>query len=248
MVGPDPIWRPPPPQPALGDGEVHVWRATLDRPAAAVDDMRRTLSDGERQRAARFRFDRDRDRYVVGRALLRVLCGLYLDEEPEKVRLSYGRRGKPGLGEEHGKSRLELNLAHSGPLALYAFTRGRLVGVDVEQVRPMPDADEVAGRFFSPREHAVYSELPSRDRLLGFYLCWTRKEAFIKALGEGLSVPLDSFDVSLVPGEPARLIRVAPDPDKAARWTLISLEPMPGYVGAVAIQGVVQQVIRWDCP
>ena len=240
-------WQSPAPRLTLEDGEIHVWRASLDRPAGAVDSMRRTLSADERQRASRFRFERDRERFAVGRGVLRRLCGLYLDLDPGQIRFSYGPRGKPSLAPGHRSARLGFNLAHSGSLALYAFTRGGPIGVDVEHVRPLPDADDLAARFFSACERETYGELPPGQKPLGFYLCWTRKEAFVKALGEGLSLPLDSFDVSLAPGEPARLLQVAPDPDEAARWSLYSLEPRPAFVGAVAVRGRNQQLLCWDC-
>ena len=244
MALPDPPWRSPPPGLTLASDEVHVWRAWLDQPAARVEKMSQALCADERQRVVQFHFERDRQRYIMGRGMLRSILGLYLRVDPGQVQFRYGPRGKPAL--DLGDNNLAFNLAHAGPLALYALTRNRAIGVDVEPVRPLPDADQVAARFFSVHETAAYLDLPPDQKQQGFFLCWTRKEAYIKALGEGLAQPLESFDVSLAPGEPARLLRVAWDPDEASRWSLISLTPSPCFVAALAVQGQDQHITCWD--
>jgi 4'-phosphopantetheinyl transferase len=231
---------------ALETDEIHVWRAWLDQPDAGPEDMMRVLSRDERQRAGRYRFQAGRQRFVTGRAILRILLGRYLHMEPRRVPLAYGPHGKPLLAPDLSGSGLEFNLAHAGPLALYAFARDRTVGVDVEQVRSLPDADAVAARFFSARENAAYSSLAADSRQLAFFQCWTRKEAFIKALGDGLAHPLDTFDVSLAPAEPAQLLYVASDPLEASRWSLISLVPQHDYVAALATPGHAWRLACWS--
>jgi len=194
------------------------------------------LSDQERWRADRFAFPRDRRRYVVARARLRDLLGERLGVRPETVELTYGPNGKPALGPRFAWAKLHFNASHCEDLAVFAFATGRQVGVDVEAVRSMDDADAVAARFFSPAEKTVYRALPPRDRPLAFFQCWTRKEAFIKAVGDGLSYPLDQFDVSLVPGEPARLLRVGDLPGYRCGWRIETFTPAAGFVGAVVIE------------
>lgn len=177
------------------------------------------LSADERQRAGRFAFARERRRYIVARTRLRQLLGERLGAAPESLQFVYRLRGKPALERRPGQRDLRFNVSHCGEVAAYAFAEGREVGVDIEEVRALPDADDIAMRFFSRRERAAYLRLPASERAQGFFNCWTRKEAFVKALGSGLSHPLDSFDSSLIPG-----------------WTLRSFVPGPGLVGAVAVQ------------
>lgn len=183
--------------------------------------LARLLSADERERARRFAFERDRRRYIVARARLRQLLGERLAAAPESLQFLYSPNGKPALAGRAGQRDLRFNVSHCGELAAYAFAEGCEVGVDVEEVRELPDADEIAMRFFAPRERAAYLRLRPRERAQGFFNCWTRKEAFVKALGEGLSHPLAAFDVSL-----------------AARcgWSLCSFVPAPGFVGAVAVR------------
>jgi 4'-phosphopantetheinyl transferase len=213
-----------------------VVTALNGRAAAACDSAAKLLSEGERQRAARFARERDRRRYIVARAELRRLLGARLHERPEAIEFVYGRRGKPALAPRFAASGLRFNLSHCEDVAVYAFARAREVGVDVEVVRPLPDADGIAARFFSRNENLAYLALASADRSQGFFNCWTRKEAFIKALGGGLHIPLRRFEVSLAPGEPARLLRVGRRPGDRCGWRLIGLQPAPGLTGAVVVR------------
>jgi 4'-phosphopantetheinyl transferase len=194
------------------------------------------LSNDERQRASRFVFERDRRRSIVGRARLRQLVGTRLNVKPESVELVYGAHGKPALARRFSSSDLRFNVSHCGDVSVCAVSVGREIGIDVEGVRTPPDADGIAARFFSPRESGVYHALDSRDKPLGFFNCWTRKEAFIKAVGEGLSYPLDAFDVSLAPGEPAAILRVGDVPGDRCGWRLTSFSPAPGFVSAVVVE------------
>jgi 4'-phosphopantetheinyl transferase len=199
-------------------------------------DAEPVLSDQERWLAGRFAFPRDRRRYVVARARLRELLGERLGVRPETVELTYGPNGKPALGPRFAWAKLHFNVSHCEDLAVFALATGRQVGIDVEAVRLMDDADAVAALCFSPAEYTVYRALPPRDRPLSFFQCWTRKEAFIKALGDGLSYPLDQFDVSLLPGEAARLLRVGDLPGDRCGWRIESFTPATGFVGAVVIE------------
>ena len=214
---------------------IEVVMARLDAAPEFVQALAALLSEPERQRARRFALARDRRRFTVARARLRQLLAERLGVDPASVELTYGRHGKPALASKHG-AQLRFNLSHCDDLAVYAFVSGREIGIDVEAVRSVPDADDLAANFFSRRENEAYRALDPRDRPLGFFNCWTRKEAFIKALGEGLSYALDRFDVSLVPGEPARILRVDDTPGPNCGWRLHSCCPAPGFVTAVAVE------------
>jgi 4'-phosphopantetheinyl transferase len=240
LTAPTLPWLPPPADLSLPDGEVHVWRASLDLSASRVLRLRRALTADELRRVARFHFQEGRDRFIVARGLLRTILGRYLGLEPGRLRFSYGPFGRPALVPPSGlpgQWALDFNLSHSGDLALFAFARGRKVGVDVERISGDLDWEPMAERFFSPRESAVLRALPPGVRREAFFTCWTRKEAFVKARGEGLSLPLDRFDVSVVPGEPAALLATQDDSEEASRWTLRDLSPGPGYAAALVAEG-----------
>jgi 4'-phosphopantetheinyl transferase len=232
----------------LQSDEVHVWRAVLDVPEAQVRSLWYTLTADERQRAERYVFEQDRTHFVVARGLLRVLLGGYLRQDPPHLRFTYGPYGKPALATDTGRASLRFNVSHSHGLALYAITRGREVGVDVERIRPKVVQEKIAERFFSPREVTVLRALPPPLQAPAFFACWTRKEAYIKARGDGLTLPLDQFEVSLAPGEPAALLRTAWDPQEAACWALQDLAPAPGYRAAVAVAGHDWRLTCWDGP
>ena len=218
------------------DDAIEIVVVGLALEPAAVRASASLLSAAERERARRFAFGRDARRFIVRRARLRQLLGARLGVRPESVELVYGARGKPALANSALNSHLRFNQSRCDDLAVYALSSGREVGIDVEAIRPLPDADAIAARFFSRREHAAYRALEPCDQPLGFFQCWTRKEAFIKALGEGLSHPLGSFDVSLAPGAPAELLRVEPGPGVDRGWGLASFSPAPGFVAAVAAE------------
>lgn len=230
-------WQPMLYEPILGLTEVHVWLAWLDLPADRINNLASTLADDESERAQRFHFERDRNRYVVSRGLLRQLIGRYLKRNPAQLRLIYGPNGKPELAGHETDHTLHFNLAHSGEIVLYAFSQERPIGIDVEKIRKLSDADGLAKRFFSAKEYSAWRSLARRDRLAAFFRCWTSKEAFIKALGEGLSYPLDQFDVTLSPDEPAGLLAIAGDEEEAKRWSVQALYPAQDYAAAVVALG-----------
>jgi len=247
MMLPDNLEFPASAHPVLSRNDAHIWCATLDRAAYNVWQMTDILSQDERMRAARFHFERDRRRFIIGRGTLRMLLSLYLDMEPDQLKFHYGTYGKPYL-DQAGDSAIKFNLAHSQELAVYAVTLGREIGIDVEYIKHIPEMEDIAARFFSKRENAVLKSLPTDQKQDAFYNCWTRKEAYIKAIGEGLSHPLDQFDVSLTPGEPARLLRVEGDMEEVSRWQLKALTPAPGYVAALAVEGHGWRLQSWQWP
>jgi 4'-phosphopantetheinyl transferase len=210
---------------------VDVWLGDLDALGGRADLT--VLSEDERLRAGRFRFVQDRHRFAASRALLRRLLGRALGLAPGAIRFEYGAYGKPRLAGDAGP--LWFNLSHAGRWGLFAVSAGE-VGVDLESVRPLEDLDSLAGTVFSTGERAALSALPSPQRVQGFFNGWTRKEAYVKARGDGLSRALDGFDVTVAPGDPPRLLRVAGEPDEPARWALSSFEPLPGYVAAMCVE------------
>lgn len=203
------------------------------------------LSQDEQIRAKYFKFERDRKRFIVGRGLLRVILSRYLDMSPEQLLFCYGNHGKPRLADIYDRDVPLFNLSHSHGYAIYAITYGRELGVDLEYIRFIPDADQVAKMFFSPLENFIYSSLPPNKRIEAFFNCWTRKEAYIKARGDGFSHFLDQFDVSLTPGEPAQLLNANDDPEKVLKWSLRELIPVEGYKAAIAIEGPVWRLFCW---
>ncbi|MET0547014.1 MAG: 4'-phosphopantetheinyl transferase superfamily protein [Caulobacterales bacterium] len=211
--------------------EVQLWVWPLNSRRYAIEEIEATLSDDEKARAARFVFEKHAARYRAGRTQLREILASYLDVGPSEIAFQYGANGKPDLAPALN-STLRFNLAHSEDLAALAITRDVQIGLDIEYVRPIEDG--VARHHFSPKEYADLSSLQSEGWRDGFFRCWTRKEAVIKALGDGLSLPLDSFDVTLLPTEPARLVRNAFDAAAPSEWMLHHFEPAKGCMGAIA--------------
>lgn len=218
-----------------GGAAFEVVMSRLDVEPAAVREAARLLSDAERERANRFVFERDRRRYIVGRARLRVLLAERADIPPQEIEIGTGPRGKPELSGAGRQSGLRFNVSHSGEVAVFGFAFGRDIGIDVEAIRVIDHADAIAARFFSPSEYLAYCGLEPSERRAGFFSCWTRKEAFIKALGEGLHYPLQSFDVSLSPNEPARLLRLDSRLGEPGDWPIEAFSPCPGFVAAVVL-------------
>jgi len=246
MRAPSAVWEVPPAAIGLGCDEVHVWRAVLDQLAVCLPGLWRTLAEDERARANRFRFQRDRDHYSAARGSLRAILGRYLGVEPGQLQFCYNPHGKPALARGPGGDGLRFNLSHSHGLALFAFARGHELGIDVERIRPEVASEQIAERFFAPGEVAALRALPDHLRTTAFFRCWTRKEAYIKALGKGLAIPLAQFEVSLAPEEPPALLRTQPDPREAARWTLQELDPGSGYAAALAVEGHGWRVRCWE--
>jgi 4'-phosphopantetheinyl transferase len=241
-------WRLPPRDMVLGSDQVHVWRASIDLDSSSVQNFWQTLTMGEQARAERFYFPKDRRHFIVARGLLRAILGRYLNREPSRLRFVYNEYGKPALAKDHGEDALSFSLSHSGGLALYAVTRRREIGIDLERVRVKLSAEPIAERFLSPGEVAELRALPASMQKEGFFNCWTRKEAYMKAKGKGLWLALDQFEVSLVPGEPAALLSTNGDRREACRWSLQDLTPAPGFVAALAVAGHNWQMKCYQWP
>jgi len=242
----DPIddWRILPGDRGVEADEVHVWRVALDRPEAGARRCFHVLSADELVRVERLHFEQDRFRFAAGRSALRTILGRILGEAPARLAFEYAENGKPRLAHRQSKGQLEFNVSHSHSLALVAVARSRRVGVDVEQVRELADMGEIVERFFSRQERAAFAEIDHDQRTVAFFRGWVRKEAVLKVIGAGMSLPLDSFDVELTPGEPAKLLRIEGPPGEAQRWKLADLNPAPGFVGALAVEGAGWRLVE----
>jgi len=245
-------WLPAPEHPVLRGGTVDIWIAILPEEPAFEATAAPLLSDDERERASRFRFQGDRVRYIAGRAFLRQILAKYSGLNPEGFCFRYNEYGKPfvhstpPLGEREQPGReIEFNLAHSQRLAIYGFATGAAIGVDIEAVRPDIAAEEIAERFFAPKEREILRRLPAETRTSAFFECWTRKEAFIKARGMGLSLALDQFEVGFGSGVRPALLSVVGDPQAGDRWHISGLRPADGFAGALAVEGKVSEVRLW---
>ena len=229
-------WLSPRVTPELASNEIHVWRVPLPTDEAILRSLESTLRKDEKARAARFIFERDRVRFVAARGILRDLLGRYLQCAPQAIDFVYGSRGKPAVAVRGSQPAICFNLSHASALAAIAIGRGREVGIDIELIRSEFADGGIAKRYFSAKEIDELSRLPAELRTEGFFLCWTRKEAYIKARGDGLHIALDSFDVSLSPDKPATLSSV-----DELRWRIESFVPSlvsePSYAGAVVAEG-----------
>jgi 4'-phosphopantetheinyl transferase len=230
---------------SLPEDEVQLWRIDLEAVGADESHWQRTLSSDELDRVSRFHFPRDRQRFVATRSVMRILLAGYLETDPAKVNFSYSKSSKPSLGPTHGGSNVKFNISHSGGIALLAFTRGREIGVDVEQVRSDFDVLAIARRFFSPKEQSQLADLPPEKSVDAFFRCWTRKEAYIKAIGDGLSLPLNQFDVSLESGEANALLATRPDVSEVRHWLLREVPGGPGYIAALCVRGQDCKLNDW---
>ena len=239
------IWTEGPLSPSLETGAVHVWRIALDQEDDRLERFRRMLEPHELERAGRFHFEKHRGHFIVARGFLRSVVARYLGTQPEGLRFSYGAFGKPALEPEHA---LRFNLSHSNEVALLAVTLDAELGVDVEHIRADFASEDIARRFFSRAEVDVFNALPSEERVAAFFRCWTRKEAYIKAIGKGLSQALDAFDVTLAPGIAPALLRA--EDDDASRWWLTDIDVGEDYAGALMVERPVAEVrfFRQDLP
>lgn len=236
-------WISSPSQARLRAQTVDIWRVDLNLEQGCLPALEALLSSEEADQAQRFHFERDRRRYLVSHAALRCILGGYLDLPPQSISFRFSRHGKPSLRDHGG---LYYNLAHSHELALVAVTGLGEVGVDIEHVRPLEDMDSIARHSFSEHEYGQLQALPAGQRLRGFFLCWSRKEAFIKALGEGLSYPLQQFSVTFGSGTSSRLAAISDEPAEAARWTLRGFDiDDHEYAAAYAVRAAGVQERFW---
>jgi 4'-phosphopantetheinyl transferase len=220
----------------LHNDEVHIWKALIDYPSEIIDGFVGSLSPFERSRAEEFKFNRDRNRYIASQYILRTLISRhYLPIDIKSIQFHTEIKGKPVIEQNRSNSYLDFNKSDSREICVYAFALNSKIGIDVEYIRPVKDIELIARQSFSEYENAALSTVSSSLKHLAFYNCWTRKEAFIKAIGEGLYFPLDKFDVTLLPGDVAQILHLSGLEDHPSNWTLLDFTPEAGYSAALAI-------------
>ncbi len=233
-----PNWLPRPAKLPLIRDEVHLWIVNLQRSSLQIAGCFSLLNDAEKNQAQRFVFEKDRNRFTVAHAILRLILGQYLEEPPETLEFTTGPMGKPALPHN---SPLRFNLSHSHHLILYAFSLARELGVDIEKQRDQLVNQEIVRNCFSTREQTEWNNLDPGLQETAFYLGWTRKEAYLKARGDGLLASLCDFDVSLTPDQPAVLTS-----EDADRWDLVSFCPEPGSVASLVVEGKNYNLSHWE--
>jgi 4'-phosphopantetheinyl transferase len=237
------MWLNSPDNLILSEDEAHIWRAHLDFDEFFQNSFLELLSPDEKNRAKKFRFAKDSQNFIVARGILRLLIGKYLGISPAEISFQYSEFGKPSIANNNS---LRFNISHSQNIALFAFTKKFNIGIDVEFVNPNIEVKEIATSFFSTNEIKNLLALPEKQQTIGFFYCWTRKEAFIKAVGEGLSFPLDKFEVSLEPNKPAKLLATDWQSKDVSKWSIYSLSPEANFVGSLVIEGLVEKVKCWS--
>ncbi len=241
-------WNTPPTQLLLSGKDVHIWRAGLDLPIKRVQELKEKLSIDERIKSEHFRFERDRSQFIAARGILRMILGCYLGVEPSTIRFFYEKHGKPRLQNTFAKTDIQFNVSHSEGLALYSFTRGHEVGVDIEYMREISEMEQIVERFFSVRDRVFFGTLPASEKQYPFFHWWTRKEAFVKATGEGLSSPLDTFDAALAEGKSVGSLGILGEPREGKRWSTWDVTPAEEFAGAVVVEGRGLYVQFWQWP
>jgi 4'-phosphopantetheinyl transferase len=234
----------PHPVPILSANEVHLW--TLPHGTQEIAEYTSLLNDAEMERARRFRFPALFERFVADHGRLRLLLAAYLDADPQRLEFVFNEQGKPRLSGPD--CRLRFNMSHTRGLTMIAVCLDAELGIDVEALRPVEDRDDIAARHFSPIERRSLQAEPEADRDLAFLRCWTRKEAYVKARGEGLSLPLDGFAVTLDGKHRAALVHCSWDEHEPYRWMIEHLQPMPGYIGAIVIEQGAWSMIHFTWP
>jgi 4'-phosphopantetheinyl transferase len=246
MSGEAEFWRAAPTELTQPWDRVDVWKVWLDSAELSSEVLPGILAPDEVERARRFHFDRHRIRFSACRTALRTILARYLQMSPVEIRFRYERNGKPEIADAQNSYSLRFNLSHSSGLAVIAVSSGRAVGVDIEKASPKPDCLEIARRFFSEREYQALSAIGESERQRAFFACWTRKEAFVKAIGEGLSYALPEFSVAVAPDAPAAIEEVTEDPNAIFRWSLANLQSEDGYVGTLAFEKAPCRIEQWQ--
>ncbi len=221
----------------IDKSHVHIWRSNLEQSELRFQKLSQTLSKQERVRAERYRFEEDKNHFIAGRGILRTILGYYLDVNPGRIEFRYGVFGKPHLTEKFCKDGIQFNLAHSHKLVLYAFTKNRKIGIDLEYFRNIQNFKCMVASFFSEREKKILKALPESQQQEAFFNGWVRKEAYLKAIGSGLTQPLYQFEVSLAAGEAAHLLKAEKDCRIASFWSMKSITPASGYLSALVVEG-----------
>jgi len=227
----------------LVENIVHIWSVPLSIDAKTQNKYWSVLSDEEKSRANRYKFDILKTKFIACRGVLRLLMGAYLGIDANQVEISYIKNGKP-----NHHSNLEFNVSHSEDWAVIGFTLDTILGIDIECIKRNIEFEDIARRFFSLEESKLVINSPKEQLALYFYNCWTRKEAFVKALGDGLSFPLDQFEVSCVPSDPPQLLKTKWDKTEATKWSLWGFEKDQDYVGAITLKGPSKELLyyTWD--
>ena len=241
-------WNTPPTQLLLSTRDVHIWRAVIDLPSKSVEEIEGSLSIDEKMKAQHFRFKRDKSRFIATRGILRLILGCYLGAEPSAIRFCYEKSGKPRLQNAFAKTGIQFNLSHSKGLALYIFSHGHEVGVDIEHMREISEMEQIAEQFFSVRDRVFFGALPRSEKREAFFNLWTRKEAFVKATGDGLSYHLGSFNASVAPGKSLELSRMLGVAEEASTWSIGDVRPAEEFAGAFVVEGESWKVQYWQWP
>lgn len=241
-------WKPPAGNLDLLTEDVHVWSALLDVQDDVLQVLQQTLDANEQLRAERFYFELDRARFIASHGLLRTILGSYMHIEPGKLQFSYNSQGKPLLAEPFQGKTLEFNMSHSHEFALFAVTFNRKVGVDLEHIYSFAETDSLANHILSKREKTAWLKYSMNERLDTLFRYWTCKEAYVKATGLGLALPLEKIHISLMPGSEARLISINRSTREASHWSLQELNPFPGFAAALVVEGFDYRLNHWQLP
>lgn len=239
-------WNIPPKFLSIGEDQVHVWRIGLDLLEQDLSKFSTILSENEANKSKKYYYEVDRIRYTVMRATVRMILGNYLGVAPGSLDIAHSHYGKPYLSNTSMAMDIHFNISHAGDLGLLAVAIGRHIGIDLEMVRLERSIESIARRFFTPEETGQLLSLPVSLRPEAFFTCWTRKEAFVKARGEGLSIPLDQFEVSFYPNDTPQLLYVRNDPGESGHWSMFHLNPGVDFVGALVVEGKNLDVMGWD--
>jgi len=242
MLSLDKQWVDSPLTVALAPAEVHIWYSSLEHSTRGIAHLSRLLSQEERVRAAQFHFEQGRKHFTVGRGKLRTLLGRYLAIPPEQVQFAYEAHGKPYLREPQHK--IHFNVSHSHGVALYAFVLDHAIGVDLERIQTLPNMVSIVDRFFSVQEQKSFHALPADQQTAAFFGAWTRKEAYLKACGDGLSTPLSQFEVTFAPGDATKIITIAGSTHGINEWSLQDITLSSEYKAAFVVKGKEQWVVR----
>ncbi|MGF1540673.1 MAG: 4'-phosphopantetheinyl transferase family protein [Pleurocapsa sp.] len=243
------MWQIPPDKLVLAQHETYVWRANLNLTTAEITQLTEILAEDERIKADQFRFAQHQQRYVAARGILRKILGCYLNLSGDAIQFEYNSRGKPEIADSLNAINLQFNVSHSQDFALYGITCDRRIGIDLEYLRDLDDADKIARRFFAPTESALVASLTGDEQKRVFFQFWTAKEAYLKAIGSGLAGGLDTVEIALKP-QAIALLAVGETSENHANWSLVPFIPQPNYIATLATETKQQpqqiKFFTWD--